>query len=94
MQYIGKRVACSQLCVANAISYKITPVYIGGHIFNNFGGQRAAYWKNNIVTILENDNSSDVQDISFSANVVFAAGRTNSDACYWRDNLRFQAQNE
>ncbi|MBK9329738.1 MAG: hypothetical protein IPM95_10600 [Sphingobacteriales bacterium] len=78
--------------VANDIFIVNNTVYIGGHTYNNFGGQRAAYWKNNLISILENDLNSDVVAISFSDNVVFAAGRTNNDACYWRDGSRFQVQ--
>lgn len=78
--------------VANDIFIDNNTIYIGGHIFNNFNSQRAAYWKNNLLTILENDANSDVVAISVSDNNIFAAGRTNNNACYWRNNVKFQAQ--
>jgi len=78
--------------VANDIFIDESTIYIGGHIYNNIGVPRAAYWKNNLVTILDNDNNSDIVAISVTDNAVFAAGRTNSDACYWRNGVEFQVQ--
>lgn len=78
--------------VANDIFIDESTIYIGGHIYNSFGGKRAAYWKNNLLTILDNDNNSDVVAISVTDNAVFTAGRKNSDACYWRNSVEFQVQ--
>lgn len=78
--------------VANDIFMDGNNVFIGGHIYNSIGVPRAAYWKNNLVNIIDNEANSDVVAVSFSADAVFTAGRYVNDACYWRNTQRYQVQ--
>lgn len=78
--------------VANDIFIDGNNVFIGGHIYNSFGTSRAVYWKNNLVNIIDDEITSDLVAISFSADAVFTAGRYVNDACYWRNTQRYQVQ--